>query len=455
MSTTAEAVVVGAGVIGASTALELARSGLRVTVVDRFGGAGNGSTSASSAVVRFTYPTVEGVTAAWESRHCWEAWRDHLGAPAGEPLASYIRCGVALLDVDFAPRALFTRHFDAVGVPYEEWDADELAARLPAVDTGRYWPPRPVDDDAFFADASGRLGALHTPDGGFVGDPQLAAANLAAAARRHGAAFLWNTRVTEVVRKGGRVRGVRLHDGTELSAPVVVNAAGPWSGRLNQLAGVGADFTVGLRPLRQEVHHVAAPPGYHGGGRRDGAEAEAGAEGRGGAGSETRVGPVIADMDLGTYLRPEGRDFLLVGGTEPECDPLEWLDDPDDARPAPTASRFRAQVTRAARRLPGLRVPGRPRGVAGVYDVSDDWAPIYDRTGLDGFYVAIGTSGNQFKNAPLVGRLMATLVHGVEGGHDHDSHPLTHTCEHTGRDIGLGAFSRRRRLSETTGTVLG
>ncbi|KOG87750.1 hypothetical protein ADK38_23700, partial [Streptomyces varsoviensis] len=162
MSTTAEAVVVGAGVIGASTALELARSGLRVTVVDRFGGAGNGSTSASSAVVRFTYPTVEGVTAAWESRHCWEAWRDHLGAPAGEPLASYIRCGVALLDVDFAPRALFTRHFDAVGVPYEEWDADELAARLPAVDTGRYWPPRPVDDDAFFADASGRLGALHT-----------------------------------------------------------------------------------------------------------------------------------------------------------------------------------------------------------------------------------------------------------------------------------------------------
>ncbi|KOG87748.1 oxidoreductase, partial [Streptomyces varsoviensis] len=87
--------------------------------------------------------------------------------------------------------------------------------------------------------------------------PQLAAANLAAAARRHGAAFLWNTRVTEVVRKGGRVRGVRLHDGTELSAPVVVNAAGPWSGRLNQLAGVGADFTVGLRPLRQEVHHVA------------------------------------------------------------------------------------------------------------------------------------------------------------------------------------------------------
>ncbi|MDJ1132085.1 NAD(P)/FAD-dependent oxidoreductase [Streptomyces iconiensis] len=434
VSVTAEVVIVGAGVVGSSTALELARSGLRVTVVDRLGGAGNGSTSASSAVVRFTYPTAEGVAAAWESRHCWEGWRDHLGAPAGEPLAAFTRCGVVMLDVDLAPRSLFTRLFDTVGVPYEEWEARELAARLPALDTGRYWPPRAVDDEEFFADASGRLGALCTPDGGFVDDPQLAAANLAAAAQRHGASFRWNTRVTAVSQAGGRVSGVRLDDGTALSAPVVVNAAGPWSGRLNRLAGVGGDFTIGLRPLRQEVHHVAAPPGYGVGGG---------------------AGPVVADMDLGTYIRPEGREFLLVGGTEPECDPLEWLDDPDAGSPAPTASRFRTQVTRAARRLPGLRVPGRPRGVAGVYDVADDWTPVYDRTDLDGFYVAIGTSGNQFKNAPLVGRLMSTLIHGVEGGHDHDERPLVHVCEHTGQSIGLAAFSRRRRPSTSTGTVLG
>lgn len=172
-----------------SIALELARSGLRVVVVDKFGGAGNGSTSTSSAVARFTYPTIAGVNAAWESLHCWEAWRDHLQAPAGEPLAAFNRCGVTMLDVDFAPCSLFTRHFDKVGVPYEEWDAQELSEQLPAVDTGRYFPPRPVDDDEFFADASARLGALHTPDGGFVDDPQLAARNLAAAAQRHRATF--------------------------------------------------------------------------------------------------------------------------------------------------------------------------------------------------------------------------------------------------------------------------
>ncbi|WP_432160373.1 NAD(P)/FAD-dependent oxidoreductase [Streptomyces sp. NRRL F-5630] len=436
MAESTDAVVVGAGVIGSSIALELARSGLRVVSVDKFGGAGNGSTSASSAVVRFTYSTIAGVQAAWEARHCWEAWRDHLQAPAGEPLAAFHRCGVTVLDVDFAPRGLFTRHFDEVGVPYEEWDARELSERLPAVDTGRYFPPRPVDDDEFFADASARLGALHTPDGGFVDDPQLAARNLASAAQRHGADFRWNTRVTEVVRRGGRVRGVRLAAGTELSAGVVVNAAGPWSGQLNRLAGVGGDFTIGLRPLRQEVHHVAAPADY----RRDDGD---------------RQTPVLADMDLGTYIRPEGGRFLLVGGTEPECDPLEWLDNPDDAGPLPTVSRFRTQVTRAARRLPGLRVPNKPKGVAGVYDVTDDWTPIYDRTELAGFYVAIGTSGNQFKNAPLVGHLMTTLIHGVEGGHDHDRGALTHTCAHTGQTIDLAAFSRRRRPAASTGTVLG
>ncbi|MFD0417936.1 NAD(P)/FAD-dependent oxidoreductase [Streptomyces sp. NPDC127108] len=434
MAETVDAVVVGGGVIGCSTAFELARSGLRVALVDKLGGAGQGSTSASSAIVRFNYSTLDGVTAAWESKDCWENWPDHVEAAARDGLARYLRTGVVFLDAPPAPRDRVTALFDRVGVPYEEWDAAALARHLPAVDTGRFWPPKPVGDDAFFTDATAHLGALHTPDGGYVSDPQLAALNLAWAAERRGTRFFFNTEVTDVVRDGDRVRGVRLSDGTVLSAPVVVNAAGPWSGALNRLAGVGAEFTVRVRPMRQEVHQVAAPDDYH---------------------PEGRSGPVIADLDLGTYLRPEGHGFLLVGGTEPECDPLEWVDEPDKADPRATVSLFNAQVTRAARRLPGLRVPGRPSGIAGVYDVADDWTPLYDRTDLDGFYVAIGTSGNQFKNAPLVGRLMTTLVHEVEAGRDHDAEPVRHTCEHTGHVINLGAFSRKRPLTESTGTVMG
>jgi glycine/D-amino acid oxidase-like deaminating enzyme len=430
-----DVVVVGAGVMGSAIALELARTGRRVLVVDKAGGIGHGSTSASSAIIRFTFSTYAGVATAWEAQFHWRAWADHLGCDVGEP-ARFTRNGMAMLDAPSVPRSTYLPLFDQVGVRYEEWDSATLRARVPGIDTGRYWPPKRLADDGFWAESTGSLGAIYTPDAGFVNDPQLAARNLATAAGHHGAEFRLRSTVVGVESRGGHVTAVTLGDGTRVPCGVVVNAAGPWSGRLNELAGVGGDFTVGVRPLRQEVAYVAAPPGYRS--------------------ADAAPGMSLADLDLGTYLRGDLRDGLLVGGTEPACDPLRWLDDPDAAEPNPTSAVFQAQVTRAARRLTGLTVPNRPRGVVGVYDVADDWMPIYDRTDLDGYYVAIGTSGNQFKNAPLVGRFLATIVDGVESGVDHDTHPVTYRGEHTGLTIDLGAFSRRRPVNtEGSGTVLG
>jgi glycine/D-amino acid oxidase-like deaminating enzyme len=103
-----------------------------------------------------------------------------------------------------------------------------------------------------------------------------------------------------------------------------------------------------------------------------------------------------------------------------------------------------------------LSVPFQPKGIAGVYDAASDWTPIYDRTDKPGFYIAIGTSGNQFKNAPVAGRFMATLIDEVEAGRDHDADPVVYTGPHTGLEINLGSFSRRRQLNtDSTGTVLG
>src|SRR4051795_12718872 len=124
MTTTADAVVVGAGVIGASVALELARTGRRVACVDKAAGPGQGSTSASSAIVRFNYSTRDGVALAWESKHCWERWADHLGHVDEAGMAHFRRTGLVMLDVPVAPRAPVLAVFDDVGVPYEEWDAD-------------------------------------------------------------------------------------------------------------------------------------------------------------------------------------------------------------------------------------------------------------------------------------------------------------------------------------------
>lgn len=431
MSRTADVIVVGAGVVGSSTALELARAGHRVLVVDKAGGPGFGSTSASSAVVRFNYSTWDGMAAAWESKFRWESWADHLGHTDPTGLASFKRCGLAFLDVEIMPRRRMAAMFLDAGIPFEEWGPDELAKALPGIDTGRYYPPKPVTSEEFFADASGTLGAIYTPDAGYVDDPQLAAANLASAASHFGATFLFKRTVTAVV-QGPATWTVKLDDGQELTAPIVVNAAGPWSTALNRLAGVGSDFTVKVGPMRQEVHHVAAPT------------------------SLTADFPIIADADLGIYVRAESGGHLLIGGTEPECDPLEWIDDPDAANPHPTTERFEAQVFRGARRLPDLAVPNRPRGIAGVYDAAHDWTPIYDRTEADGYFVAMGTSGNQFKNAPLIGSLMTTLIEGVSNGADHDAEPLTYTAPHTGHVIDLGTFSRRRQPNEaSSGTVLG
>ncbi|RJQ83059.1 NAD(P)/FAD-dependent oxidoreductase [Amycolatopsis panacis] len=430
----ADAVVVGAGVIGSAIALELAKTDRRVVVVDRASGAGQGSTSASSAVVRYNFSTLAGVSAAWEAHFSWVAWAEHLGHPVGD-LARFQRSGLVMLDVAAAPRSGWLPLFDEVGVPYEEWDAATLAARVPGIDPGKYWPPKRIDDDGFWEDSDATLGGVYTPDAGYITDPQLAAQNLAAAAAAEGAEFRYRSTVTAIETGDGRVRSIVLADGTRISAPIVVNAAGPWSGKLNGLAGVGSDFTVGLRPMRQEVAHVLAPEGYHPPGG---------------------VGPAIADVDLGTYFRGEVGGGLLVGGTEPECDPFQWLDDPDEANLNPTMAVFEAQVTRAARRLPGLRVPNRASGVVGVYDVAEDWTPIYDRTELGGFYVAIGTSGNQFKNAPVAGRMLATLIEQVEAGADHDREPVQYKGVHTGLAIDLGAFSRKRsRNSGSSGTVMG
>ena len=100
-----DVVVIGAGVVGSSIALELARSGRDVLVLDKGGGAGLGSTSASSAIIRFHYSTFEGVATAWEAKFCWEQWPDHLGTidPAG--MARYTRTGVLAFEFpgfDFA-----------------------------------------------------------------------------------------------------------------------------------------------------------------------------------------------------------------------------------------------------------------------------------------------------------------------------------------------------------------
>ena len=153
--------------------------------------------------------------------------------------------------------------------------------------------------------------------------------------------------------------------------------------------------------MRHEVHVVPGPPGVD-------LDVE---------------GFHTADGDQGIYFRPESGGTLLVGSEDPECDDRDWVDDPDSFNRTVTRSHWEAQVYRLARRIPGLEVPSRMAGVVDLYDVSDDWIPVYDVSDLPGYYMAVGSSGNQFKNAPVAGHAMAELITACEAGRDHDADP--------------------------------
>lgn len=427
--------IVGAGLMGCTIATDLARRGAGVTVVERSPGPGLGSTSASSAIVRFHYSTESGTALAYEGLHYWRNWADHIGFEPDEGLVQLVTTGmVGLIDqTGHAERC--KPILDRLGIPNEWWDTEELGRRMPYLDVGEFWPPRRPEDNGFFDPASRQLlGGLYEPEGGYVTDPQLAARNLHDAAVAAGARFRFGSTVTGVVTSpsdertdGNRVGGLTLADGSTVEADIVVNAAGPHSSVIDRLAGLEGTTTITTRPLRQEVHLMPAPTGPEPG----------------------TVVPALGDGDSGFYYRPEGSGHLLVGSVEPDCDPLEWLDDADvfDETFGP---QWEAQTLRVARRIPELGVPHDRRGVVGVYDASSDWVPIYDRTDLAGYYVAIGTSGNQFKNGGPVGYLMAELIEAVESGHDHDAEPISISGPYSGLTIDLATFARNRSIGDGT-----
>ena len=422
-----DAVIIGAGVIGTAVTHELSRRGWRTLTVDKGPAAGFGSTSASSAVIRFSYSTTTGVAAAWEGMHYWADWEHHIGAPDESGYAKFIRCGMAMLIAEELGHHNRVRPiWDELGIPYEYWDREALAERMPLFDLGRFGPPARPDQDNFWEPSRGEMvGALFSPDAGYVDDPQLAAHNLQRGAEANGAEFRFRSEVIAIITESGRCTGVELADGSRIDAKVVVNVAGPHSSNINRLAGVYDSMNIKTEAIRHETYHVPGPPDA----------------------DFTEIGFNVADDDNGIYFRPQPGNNILVGTTDPPCDPREVVD-PDGELGELTNEGWETNTLRINKRMPSLGVPlpHEKRGVVDRYDRSDDWIPIYDRTDLDGFYVAIGTSGNQFKNAGVAGFMMAELIEAVEGGHDHDADPLVVTGPHTGLPLEMVTFRRNREI---------
>ena len=429
---TTDIIIIGAGIIGTATALELARKGYKTINVDKLPAAGQGSTGSSSAGIRTHYSTREGVAMAYEGYFHWKNWENYLGAVDERGLARFNNTGGLVLGHESEKLPAL---YEEIGVGYEIWDMDQVIRHMPIYSDADYSPPRRPEDETFFDRPSRKLGsAIYTPSSGYMNDPQLAAHNLQAAAESQGSRFMFNSRVAEIRRSDAKITGVRLNDGQQIDAPVIVNAAGPHSFIINEMAGVQNSMKIKTRALRHEVHVVPSPKGFD---------------------FET-MGLVISDFTNATYHLPEVGNSILVGSQDPACDPKIWVSDPDRFNRQVTTEQWRAQVYRLAQRIPDLGIPDKPRGLADLYDVSDDWIPVYDKSDLDGFYLAIGTSGNQFKNAPVVGRLMAELIDACENGHDHDREPIKIKGQYTGQVLNAGFYSRLRGIHrESSFSVVG
>ncbi len=428
-------IIIGAGIIGAALAFEASKKGRKTLNIDKLPAAGYGSTGNTCGVVRTHYSTWDGTAIAYESYFYWKNWQAYLEVEDERGAATFTHSGMLIIRTKGQDLSRHLELHDDLGIPYEVWDLETLKRKAPHFDDHSHWPPSRPGDEQFDRPPDEKiLGAIFLPAAGYVTDPQLSVHNLQRAAEANGARFRFNEEVVEIRRKRGRVAGVTLEGGEQIDCPVVVNVAGPHSFVINRMAGVEEEMRIKTRALRHEVHFVPAPAEY----------------------DPEHGGYMTSDDDIGGYFRPEVGNLILIGSQDPECDPKEWVEDPDHFNRQVTQEQWQAQVYRLAKRIPSLPIPNEPKGIADLYDVSDDWIPIYDKSSLDGFYMAVGTSGNQYKNGPVVGQLMTELIDACEQGHDHDKDPVTMKTCYTGVTLNIGFYSRLREINRGSSfSVLG
>jgi len=462
--------VIGAGVVGCAVALELRRGGYDVTVLDKNGDVGHGSTAASCGIVRRFYAQPGMIAMAHEAWQIWNEWDAYLG-PIDDDHITFPRPGMLFIPPHLDEGAHATvAEMQRLGIRASLLSADQIAERFPFLDVASNFPPLPADAPGFF-EATGRRieGGVFEEDAGYVVFPALAAQNLRRAAERDGVRFVLNHRVTSITQSGGGLEGtgsstgsaaadgrcfhLETTDGTSIEAEIVVNVAGPHSAIINGMAGV--KLPLETRPLRREVHSLDNPLA--------GAGASVAAGGAGVAACAVSAGdtqaaelPIVGDLDGGIYFRPEsGGRKLIVGSTDPKCDDLEFVDDPDHFYTGITETYRERQCLRLMKRFPQVGL-GPEKGVADLYDVTvRDWYPIADRTELPGYYVCIGTSGSSFKTAPVLGLLMARLIEACESGHDTDQDPLQLHLPRIDATVDTRFLSRGRGDIRTSGTVIG
>ncbi len=361
MSKISDVVVIGAGVMGCSTAFHLAQRGMKVTVLEK-GVIGAGSTGRSSAIIRQHYSNELTARMALHSLRVFQNFDSAVGGDCEFRQTGWVAIAPAADRAGLEANVVMQQ---GVGIQTRLINTEELREVLPA------------------AHSEEVVAAAYEPESGYA-DPHMTVNGYADAARRHGADFRLDTEVTGIRFNGDRVVGVDTSDGA-YDAPKLVNCSGPWAARVAAMTG----YKVPINSCRIQVATFRRPAEY-----KD-------------------PHPVVMDFVFGSYFRSEVGNLTLVGSIDPsEADAVV---DPDNY-PEHVDSEFVADVgERFIRRCPPLELSESTGGYSGLYAVTPDWHPIVDELPPgSGCFLCSGFSGHGFKLAPAVGVMIADMVCGAK-----------------------------------------
>jgi sarcosine oxidase subunit beta len=353
LSKTADVVVVGGGVMGASTAYHLALKGCRnVLLLERESFFGMQATGRCAGGIRYQFSTEINVRLSQLSLPMLDRFEEELGQPIDLRYCGYLFLLTCEKDViAFRQNVEMQRR---LGVETEWLEPAQIAEMAPLLNL-----------DGVLA------GTFHAGDG--LADPNSVVQGYVSGARRLGAKLLNDVEVRAVRVEQGQVRGV-VTDHGEVATPVVVNAAGPWAGEVGRMAGV----EIPIVPVRRQI--VVTGP-----------IAEVPAE-----------FPFVIDFAQSLYFHREGLG-ILTGMSNPD-EPVGFGQSVDEEWEL-------VHLEAAMQRLPILERAGLASRWAGLYENSPDAHPILGRIPeVEGFYCIGGFSGHGFQHGPACGLLLAEEI---------------------------------------------
>jgi len=349
---TADAIIIGGGVMGASTAYHLAARGQKnILLLEKEDFFGTGATGRCAGGVRYQFGTEINIRLSLDSLPMLERFKDEIGQ-----IIDYRKTGYLFLLTNQAEVAIFKRNVELqnrLGAKTEWLSGDEIRKRLPMMHLEEV-----------------SAGSFNPRDG--LVDPNSVVMGYISAAQRLGCQAISSISVTGIQTRSGRVVCVNTPDQI-ISVPLVVDATGPWANLTGQMAGIQIPVT----PLRRQWLTTNALPEL------------------------PTDFPFVIDFAQSLYFHPEGRG-LLTGMSNPlETPGYDQNIDPDWEL---------VHMEAAIKRLPLLERAGLASRMAGLYEVTPDAHPIFGKTPVDGYYVVTGFSGHGFMHGPIAGKLMSEII---------------------------------------------